>query len=138
MIRRPPMSTHTDTLFPYTKLVRSPEPYHLGGYGQCRRDGRLWAFQAVRDDRHLFAADRTRWQAFGAHGARRTGRGPRRGALAGRPARYRAAGPASLYRRPDRRAEGLDRAGPSQTRKGDADRSGPGRAWLQKYADRRD
>src|SRR3546814_3366356 len=87
MIRRPPMSTHTDTLFPYTKLVRSPEPNHLGGYGQCRRDGRLWAFQAVRDDRHLFAADRTRWQAFGAHGARRTGRGPRRGALAGRPAR---------------------------------------------------
>src|SRR3546814_8033293 len=96
MIRRPPMSTHTDTLFPYTKLVRSPEPYHLGGYGQCRRDGRLWAFQAVRDNRHLFAADRTRWQAVGAHGARRTGRGPRRGALAGRPARHRAAGPASL------------------------------------------
>src|SRR3546814_10688137 len=75
MIRRPPMSTHTDTLFPYTKLVRSPEPNHLGGYGQCRRDGRLWAFQAVRDDRHLFAADRTRWYAFGAHcGRRKNGR----------------------------------------------------------------
>src|SRR3546814_20505085 len=95
MIRRPPRSTRTDTLFPYTTLFRS-------------------------------------------HGARRTGRGPRRGALAGRPARYRAAGPASLYRRPDRRADGLDRAGPSQTRKGDADRSDPARAWLQRSAVRRD
>src|SRR3546814_15222454 len=95
MIRRPPRSTRTDTLFPYTTLFRS-------------------------------------------HGARRTGRGPHRGALAGRPARYRAAGPASLYRRPDRRADGLDRAEPSQTRKGDADRSDPARSWLQRPTVRRE
>src|SRR3546814_9759292 len=31
MIRRPPRSTRTDTLFPYTTLFRS------GGAGQCRR-----------------------------------------------------------------------------------------------------
>src|SRR3546814_16140532 len=29
MIRRPPRSTRTDTLFPYTTLVRSPPPYLL-------------------------------------------------------------------------------------------------------------
>src|SRR3546814_10085177 len=28
MIRRPPRSTRTDTLFPYTTLFRSAEPYH--------------------------------------------------------------------------------------------------------------
>src|SRR3546814_1230253 len=34
MIRRPPRSTRTDTLFPYTTLFRS-----LGGGHQCRRAG---------------------------------------------------------------------------------------------------
>src|SRR3546814_1644638 len=29
MIRRPPRSTRTDTLFPYTTLFRSPHPHHL-------------------------------------------------------------------------------------------------------------
>src|SRR3546814_13760947 len=29
MIRRPPRSTRTDTLFPYTTLFRSPASYHL-------------------------------------------------------------------------------------------------------------
>src|SRR3546814_14302022 len=29
MIRRPPRSTRTDTLFPYTTLFRSKEPAHL-------------------------------------------------------------------------------------------------------------
>src|SRR3546814_3338573 len=32
MIRRPPRSTRTDTLFPYTTLFRSPE----GGFDLCR------------------------------------------------------------------------------------------------------
>src|SRR3546814_8034965 len=34
MIRRPPRSTRTDTLFPYTTLFRSQRPAgaHLGGY----------------------------------------------------------------------------------------------------------
>src|SRR3546814_1622820 len=30
MIRRPPRSTRTDTLFPYTTLFRSPERHHHG------------------------------------------------------------------------------------------------------------
>src|SRR3546814_3641742 len=44
MIRRPPRSTRTDTLFPYTTLFRSPDPgrglWHsrgLPGLGQWRR-----------------------------------------------------------------------------------------------------
>src|SRR3546814_7383697 len=35
MIRRPPRSTRTDTLFPYTTLFRSP----LGGSRRCRDQG---------------------------------------------------------------------------------------------------
>src|SRR3546814_16242680 len=31
MIRRPPRSTRTDTLFPYTTLFRSPLPIYFGG-----------------------------------------------------------------------------------------------------------
>src|SRR3546814_15016447 len=31
MIRRPPRSTRTDTLFPYTTLFRSDRPVHHGG-----------------------------------------------------------------------------------------------------------
>src|SRR3546814_6227220 len=34
MIRRPPRSTRTDTLFPYTTLFRSDEPRHV-----CRHRG---------------------------------------------------------------------------------------------------
>src|SRR3546814_6702114 len=33
MIRRPPRSTRTDTLFPYTTLFRSPACFQLGGRG---------------------------------------------------------------------------------------------------------
>src|SRR3546814_3614046 len=36
MIRRPPRSTRTDTLFPYTTLFRSPSPPRRGG--GCGRD----------------------------------------------------------------------------------------------------
>src|SRR3546814_5070147 len=35
MIRRPPRSTRTDTLFPYTTLFRSPTPSSTSGKG-CR------------------------------------------------------------------------------------------------------
>src|SRR3546814_16616078 len=43
MIRRPPRSTRTDTLFPYTTLFRSPaDPFAIGG--------------AVEENRNLFAA----------------------------------------------------------------------------------
>src|SRR3546814_18140688 len=36
MIRRPPRSTRTDTLFPYTTLFRSPEAIVVGGPGAAR------------------------------------------------------------------------------------------------------
>src|SRR3546814_3967751 len=42
MIRRPPRSTRTDTLFPYTTLFRSrcrrrgPPPASAGSFGACR------------------------------------------------------------------------------------------------------
>src|SRR3546814_7005169 len=49
MIRRPPRSTRTDTLFPYTTLFRS-----LGLLGErCRRDQRLGARQDLGPPRNL-------------------------------------------------------------------------------------
>src|SRR3546814_10928794 len=43
MIRRPPRSTRTDTLFPYTTLFRSPdEPSH-----PCGRPDRRWPAAAT-------------------------------------------------------------------------------------------
>src|SRR3546814_1594899 len=36
MIRRPPRSTRTDTLFPYTTLFRSPGRCHRPGLGRLR------------------------------------------------------------------------------------------------------
>src|SRR3546814_16142716 len=40
MIRRPPRSTRTDTLFPYTTLFRSPAIYPLSGLHPVPRSGR--------------------------------------------------------------------------------------------------
>src|SRR3546814_6485025 len=37
MIRRPPRSTRTDTLFPYTTLFRSGQPDDAGARGRPRR-----------------------------------------------------------------------------------------------------
>src|SRR3546814_7940484 len=45
MIRRPPRSTRTDTLFPYTTLFRSP-PLPVGGTARP-----VWAAVAVRKRR---------------------------------------------------------------------------------------
>src|SRR3546814_5487926 len=39
MIRRPPRSTRTDTLFPYTTLFRSQRPCHRGRYSPRWRRG---------------------------------------------------------------------------------------------------
>src|SRR3546814_15155497 len=39
MIRRPPRSTRTDTLFPYTTLFRSPRPPPIGLRAHSRRAG---------------------------------------------------------------------------------------------------
>src|SRR3546814_6763643 len=40
MIRRPPRSTRTDTLFPYTTLFRSPFPHGGGGDDAAAAAGR--------------------------------------------------------------------------------------------------
>src|SRR3546814_3099641 len=74
MIRRPPRSTRTDTLFPYTTLFRSPEAARRHRWALCR------ALQNVR---------RTADGAEAACGARH--RGARRGNAAARlrPARGR-------------------------------------------------
>src|SRR3546814_17580512 len=54
MIRRPPRSTRTDTLFPYTTLFRSAFGVEHGGRGDA--DGRLAAAHLAIDDRGAFAA----------------------------------------------------------------------------------
>src|SRR3546814_4739193 len=41
MIRRPPRSTRTDTLFPYTTLFRSPSAYGFGAGEKVKRLGVL-------------------------------------------------------------------------------------------------
>src|SRR3546814_19405923 len=48
MIRRPPRSTRTDTLFPYTTLFRSPHPLHwrVGPPILPVRAGPLWRLNA--------------------------------------------------------------------------------------------
>src|SRR3546814_7873282 len=49
MIRRPPITTRTDTLFPYTKLFRSVQAQQVfGGHGYIREWGME---QYVRDAR---------------------------------------------------------------------------------------
>src|SRR3546814_3730271 len=50
MIRRPPRSTRTDTLFPYTTLFRSPGSQRVPGLGaRCRR--LAWAQHRRTDQR---------------------------------------------------------------------------------------
>src|SRR3546814_20201970 len=44
MIRRPPRSTRTDTLFPYTTLFRSPDAKKLLSKEQS---GRAWKFAEI-------------------------------------------------------------------------------------------
>src|SRR3546814_18256343 len=55
MIRRPPRSTRTDTLFPYTTLFRSAVlPRSMGGYAQ----GGSYAAPIFKDFAHAALADR--------------------------------------------------------------------------------
>src|SRR3546814_1764619 len=51
MIRRPPRSTRTDTLFPYTTLFRS-HAHHHEGFGDAGRRGPRHPRQVRRDPRH--------------------------------------------------------------------------------------
>src|SRR3546814_18407914 len=84
MIRRPPRSTRTDTLFPYTTLFRS------GGAGE--EDQAVPRSRAgVREDRHARGRDRSdatvgRRQFHHAQGSEGVARAPK----AARPARRRA------------------------------------------------
>src|SRR3546814_2078568 len=48
MIRRPPRSTLTDTLFPYTTLFRSVEAQAAGGRARGLRAGRLPPHRQLR------------------------------------------------------------------------------------------
>src|SRR3546814_14328874 len=50
MIRRPPRSTRTDTLFPYTTLFRSDVPLHLGNEERRRRIGECILRQRHNDE----------------------------------------------------------------------------------------
>src|SRR3546814_8944419 len=91
MIRRPPRSTRTDTLFPYTTLFRSPDelrPQRRAAddrrhRAQLRREGALSARGGGRADGRGAARDRTgdRPQVLGARLLRRqyAGGGRRRG-----------------------------------------------------------
>src|SRR3546814_11888433 len=49
MIRRPPRSTRTDTLFPYTTLFRSERDEIGSGDGSTDRDGRSYAISHLID-----------------------------------------------------------------------------------------
>src|SRR3546814_10857884 len=53
MIRRPPRSTRTDTLFPYTTLFRSGHP----GRGDRRRGGRVVTGEQIPEDDGIQVAD---------------------------------------------------------------------------------
>src|SRR3546814_17095466 len=44
MIRRPPRSTRTDTLFPYTTLFRSETPGHIRYGGEAHVDAQLRSY----------------------------------------------------------------------------------------------
>src|SRR3546814_1003519 len=47
MIRRPPRSTRTDTLFPYTTLFRSPDSQT--SFDEKPDEGKPWASRRVRN-----------------------------------------------------------------------------------------
>src|SRR3546814_5219136 len=53
MIRRPPRSTRTDTLFPYTTLFRSGRLRHLLGFEAQGIDGPQSAYRRADDDQGI-------------------------------------------------------------------------------------
>src|SRR3546814_2747474 len=76
MIRRPPRSTRTDTLFPYTSLFRSNTVDHnlsvdasIAGVGVIAADAMASSFSCVEDD--LFDGVRIHFPEVIDHGARR-------------------------------------------------------------------
>src|SRR3546814_12813866 len=70
MIRRPPRSTRTDTLFPYTTLFRSPHaPVHATTPRRPRRAAIRAAAAAARPVRRLVAGARNRADGRPQHAA---------------------------------------------------------------------
>src|SRR3546814_14366299 len=86
MIRRPPRSTRTDTLFPYTTLFRSEIQFAAIAERVIVIGGLLGAVLAV-EQQHLVAAVDHRMHALGEH--RRRARNPRRDELGHRDAEVR-------------------------------------------------
>src|SRR3546814_7428426 len=59
MIRRPPRSTRTDTLFPYTTLFRSDDYVHrIGRTGRAGRKGRAITIAAPTDGRYVTSIEK--------------------------------------------------------------------------------
>src|SRR3546814_12255102 len=65
MIRRPPRSTRTDTLFPYTTLFRSLEPDQRGGRGKAPAGAETRQRQHRDDEMRLPQEDQGRRQGHG-------------------------------------------------------------------------
>src|SRR3546814_7572434 len=59
MILRPPRSTRTDTLFPYTTLFRSPRLPHLQTYADCHHRHFLRRNRKFRDAPRLHGKRRS-------------------------------------------------------------------------------
>src|SRR3546814_15131191 len=60
MVRRPPRSTRTDTLFPYTTLFRSPP---VNPYSRCRASARF-RFQTSARSADLFVKEHPRMSFY--------------------------------------------------------------------------
>src|SRR3546814_7915928 len=68
MIRRPPRSTRTDTLFPYTTLFRSAPPRRVPDHlyhGKGRTTGRCGRPRRAADQHGLTSSDRRRRRGAG-------------------------------------------------------------------------
>src|SRR3546814_2701628 len=70
MIRRPPRSTRTDTLFPYTTLFRSPAPQMMTFMDQEAPNGYLGTLCRANAERAQFAMERRALHADETGGAR--------------------------------------------------------------------
>src|SRR3546814_7740418 len=66
MIRRPPRSTRTDTLFPYTTLFRSPTPTFSRGVAGAKRRRRRRLQRVVRRHLSIRTIPPDAWHARGA------------------------------------------------------------------------
>src|SRR3546814_10098365 len=64
MIRRPPRSTRTDTLFPYTTLFRSPIRRGRGHYRCSQRISRSWAMRSEEHTSELQSLMRISYAVF--------------------------------------------------------------------------